>query len=316
MIGDPSSQAPGLTADWLNAWLAAIGLTVLIDGSCLRWSNAKRPVAIVDVGSRDLAVAVAAAFPALADIERLAIANPNKEFPRNVTTAQFAIAAAKARADASDFSLAASVTDLVSNEKLMGDLPHSEFDPPAPRGETLWSRLQACRTALPGERPGLAEVVRATLAGRAERKKLNGLGFDAKRIAAGDPTGSDNTFVDPMIECLAFFGLSLLSVRGDGRRRGLTRGWRSETNNTVRVRNASQKTREPHERFYWPAWGQPLDRWGIDALLTCVWRRPVRTWTQLGLGITAAFEAVPYQKTGSNDVTCGYASRLLWLPTP
>lgn len=310
MTCDPSSEAPGLTADWLNAWLAAIGVTVLVEGARLRWSGARRPVAIVDVGTRDLAVTVAAALPAMAYVGRLAIASPNGEFPRNVTTARFGAAAAKARSDANDFSLAVSVTDLVSSEKLLADLPHSEFDPPAPRGETLWTRLEACRTALPSDQTGVAEAVRATLAGRAERKKLNGLGFDARRLVAGDPTGSDS-FVDPMVEFLAFFGLSLVTVRGDGRRRGLTRGWRA-----IRAPSASPKPKAPRAQFVWPVWSQPLDRWGIDALLTFAWRRSVKAWTQPGFGITAAFQAVPYRKPlGSNDVTRGYASRELWLPT-
>ena len=33
-------EAPGLPADWLNGWLAAIGVTVLIPGARLRWTGA------------------------------------------------------------------------------------------------------------------------------------------------------------------------------------------------------------------------------------------------------------------------------------
>jgi len=46
--------APGLTADWLNAWLAAIGVTVLVPGIRLGWSADPLPVAHFDIPVGDV----------------------------------------------------------------------------------------------------------------------------------------------------------------------------------------------------------------------------------------------------------------------
>ena len=72
--------------------------------------------------------------------------------------------------------------------------------------------------------------------GHAVRVNDNGLGFDQTRLGSQ----SDNTdkWVDPVAEVLAFFGLALLPVRGDGidRRQGRffdvresQRGWLKNT---------------------------------------------------------------------------------------
>jgi hypothetical protein len=285
--------APGLSGDYLNAWLAALGVTVLVDGTSLRWTDDRVPLAVLTPpDGDDLVEAVSTALPSSEDLDRLAIANPgdDRRFPRNVDVQQFAAAAASART-ARDFSLAASVTDLV-REPRDGKLPHSAFDPPAPRGETLWSRLRACRMELDRRQPPPV-AVRGTFNGTAVRADLNGLGFDFRRIPAGSQSGGPH--VDPLLECLAFHGLALLPTRGSGGSRAWTRGWMGLPGGG--------------SRFCWPTWSVGLERWGIDALLGALFACEVETWRGLGLDVTGVYEARRFKRTGDMDQTAGFASR-------
>ncbi len=285
--------APGLTGDYLNAWLAALGVTVLVDGTALRWTDDRIPEAVLTPPDGvDLEEAVAGALPDVERIDRLAIANGHdRRFPRNVDVGQYTAAANAARSGR-DFSLAASVTDLV-RQPADRTLPHSPFDPPAPRGETLWSRLRACRQELDRSGP-LTAAVRDTLNGAGARVSLNGLGFDFRRIPAGSQAGHGPR-VDPMLECLAFHGLALLPVRGSGDARAWTRGW--------------DGARRSGSRFCWPIWSPALDRWAVDALLGALFAREVATWRDLDLGVTAVYEARRFKRTGDMDQTYGFASR-------
>jgi hypothetical protein len=285
--------APGLTGDYLNAWLAALGVTVLVDGALLRWTDDRVPAAVLtSPDGVELVDAVGAALPSVADLDRLAIANlaDRRRFPRNVDIEQYRQAAEVARASR-DFSLAASVTDLVGSPK-DDKLPHSPFDPAAPRGETLWSRLRACRLAV-GRAGTPADAVRATLDGTAARVDLNGLGFDFRRIPAGSQSGGPH--VDPLLECLAFYGLALLPTRGGGGARAWTRGW----------------TAGSGSHFQWPTWSANLDRWAIDALLGALYGEDASRWRRQGLGVTGVFETIRYQRTGDMDQTAGFASRVV-----
>jgi hypothetical protein len=288
-------RAPGLAGDWLNGWLAGLGVTVLVDGCRLRWSEDVVPVAVFQSSDGvDLADRIGVALGSEASFRDLAISNTDKQFPHNVSLSEFRAAVDVARARA-DFSLAASVTDLVADAEETS-LPHSRFDPSAPKGETLWGRLSRCRGLL-GD-AGAASSVRASFAGMAKRQVANGLGFDFRRITAGSQPGQDK-YVDPAVECLAFFGLALLPVRGNGLTRrknpgrstgGQTRGWRTNSSG--------------HATFLWPTWTPALDRWAIDALLGMFF---------LGgsdvPGLGRVFEVVEYRRRGDMDPTTGYASR-------
>jgi hypothetical protein len=67
-------EAPGLTADWLNGWLAAIGVTVMLPGVKLSWSDEPTPVALFSgphVG--DLPTAVASVLPTVSDLDHSTI---------------------------------------------------------------------------------------------------------------------------------------------------------------------------------------------------------------------------------------------------
>jgi hypothetical protein len=283
----------------LNAWLAAVGVTVLVPGTRLGWTDDLRPIAEFDLpGHGAAAEIIAAHLPTVDDVDRLAIArhaSGAEELRRNVSLSAYRQRVALARAS-KDFSLGASVTDLTPRLDET-NLPHSPFDPPAPRGETLHSRLRKCVESLTGSN---VERVDATLHGYARRILANGLGFDYRRLASGSHADG-NKYVDPVVEILAFFGLALLPMRGDldGEH---ARGW---------TQRASRRG-----AFQWPVWRMHLDRWGIDALLDRV--PPIEasarqhTTTLKLLCVTAIFGSVPYQETGPMDATRAYASERVW----
>ncbi len=277
-------RAPGLPATWLNAWLAALGVTVLVDDARLRWSNDGVPVAVLDIAAADdVAAIIAESLPSCDQLDAMAIARPRLE--RRVDLDSYRAASEVARRSR-DFSLSSSATDLAGPDD-SGHLPHAPLDPAVPRGETLWDRLKRCREALDGEWPR-AELVRRSLEGRGMRVESNGLGFDFTRIKeSGDKSAPR---VDPVIECLAFYGLAFFPVRGNGR--------------TVRPRG----WRDTPIKLTWPTWSPYLDRWAIDALLGLAFREQITRWHRLGLGIDHAYESVRF-RASSDDRTTGFASR-------
>ncbi len=301
-------EARGLRADWLNAWLAAVGVTVLHRGVRLSWTDEARPRALYSTPPGCvLAEELGRLMPSSEHLEGLAIAR--RHLPRRVTLPAYVDGCERVRASSRlDFSLGMSVTDLVELQP-GAELPHSPFDPPAPKGITLWERLVRCRQVL-GEGDKLVSAVAGSLEGRGRRHAMNGLGFDVQRIPAA-VHGDSDPYVDPVVECLAFFGLSLLPLRGDGRRE-LGRGW-----HPMRGRRGSA-------RFRWPAWEPSLDQWGIDAILGEFHRRTValdegaqpnplaRERVLRRVGVRGCYEVVAYRKKAPNDVTKGMASRRVW----
>lgn len=276
--------APGLTADWLNAWLAAIGITVLLPDAKLLWTDDPLPKAIFTLpdDSEPLAERVAAALPSPTEIDQLAIAGMG----RKVWLAEYQMRAAGARAT-NDSSMSSSVTDLALDKDGLAE--HGPLDPPAPRGETLFTRLVACRRDLDDR---VQPAVTATLAGTAERRPMNGLGFDYRRLR---PPPANNT-VDPMVECLAFDALKLFPVRGNGRV-GRQRGWTAPGGTPG--------------AFTWVSWRPPLDVWAIDALMDEFYTSHSGVEAR-SKGVTAVFSSVPYQRRSDSDVTRAYASERIW----
>jgi hypothetical protein len=316
-------EAPGLAANWLNGWLAAVGITVLLPGARLAWSVSPSPSAVVWF-SGDLADAVAAALPSIGDIDNLSIARHHpgalREMGRTVSEEVFRDRATLARTSA-DLSLDITVTDLSREEN--ASLAHGPLDPPVPKGITLHERLRATRLAVEED---VVTSVSLALEGRGRRIPGNGLGFDHRRFPAGANV-STQPFVDPVVEVLAFSGMSLLPVRGDGGARTRQRGW----------------TDAPSRRgsFTWPTWSMPLDRWAVDALLDRYWaldpyhpRQDRASPGRLGvaivptanptkaqqsrraaarrLGVTGAFASVARQPKSSSDTGRGYASERAW----
>jgi hypothetical protein len=277
-------EAPGLPADWLNGWLAAIGVTVLVPGARLCWTGGGVPSAVFETDQpADLAKMVADALPTAETLACSAIARTlprtEQDFRRNVTLTAFRERAVAER-HAGEGILAASVSDLRADLN-PDNLEHGAFDPPAPRGETLWSRATSCAHAL--ATADIAGRVQDTFSGAGRREPLNGLGFDARRFPTGMHAARD-VYADPVIELLAFAALPLFPVRGDGRQ--------------IRQRRWTDSSTK-RGAFQWIAWQPALDRWGIDALLDLA--------AQDISGLTLAmYQVVPYQPSAQADTTRAY----------
>ena len=280
-------RCPGLPADWLNGWLAAIGATTLVDGLRLRWSDDPVPVAVLcSPNDADIADLLAASLPGREDIDQLPIARQLAGFSAidlNPTFEQFAERAAPARAHPDGWTLSSFYSDVLM-AKGGPTVEKGPFLPGMPgKANTLHDRLIKLVDALPN-----CDVAR-TLEGVGARHQQYGLGFDLSRL--GSLADKTNHWVDPVIELLAFNGLSLFPSRGDGGTRLLQRGWRG--------------ARTSSDSFHWSAWKPALDAAGIDAFLD-------RYWTDAGqgdrLGATMSWAAVPYVGLGSNDPTRGLGS--------
>lgn len=273
-------RARAYRADWLNAWLAAIGAAVLCEDLTLRWSDDAKPAAVFGCATGDVIERIAESLPSVEGLRELAIARSHPLAEQEMTR-NFGLDVYVKRAEISrlsgDQSLSVSVTDLT---ELDGDLPHSPFDVSVPKGLTLHDRVVACRSAI---HDPVADVTQSLSVG--QRTGPNGLGFDVRRMAGGVHAHAEKT-TDPVVELLAFYGLFLFPVRGSGGRNAVARGW------------VGRPTRPGS--FRWMTWEEPLDRWGIDAALDR-YQRTGRADQQ--------FESVPYQALGSLDVTRAYGSR-------
>jgi len=305
MTTHPHEETTGLEAGWLNAWLGSIGVLRLLPNTSLRWDARGSPKAVFAGVDRGLAEAVADALPSVTDLDGLAIARHRAgcgELPRSVSRKAYGERAAVSRANPGDWSLAATLTDLVPGDEIV----HGPFDPAMPRGVTLFERVRSCREKLPSDPASLVEAVAATLAGRGGRVQANGLGFDVTRSSAAVDASAE-VMVDPVVECLAFEGLQLFPMRGDREQKGgRQRGFAS----TASRRGA----------FRWPAWAQPLDLWGVDALLDQVSSALLRQQAMPGevierlrrIGVVALYGSVYQRPRGSADTYRAYGAERLW----
>lgn len=296
-----SLTCPGLPADWLNGWLAAVGATVLDTRIRLHWTTDSTPVAVLSAAETDPVAILVDSWPdesLLADLPIAENWRGTGMLRRKVPVEQFAARARAARGHQHAWTLSSTMTDLHVDEN--GEVAHAPFDPPAPRGSTLSSRLEKVHV-----KPSI-EHIGMSLAGHAVRVRANGLGFDQTRL--GSQSDTTDMWVDSVVEVLAFFGLAFLPVRGDGidRRQGRffdvresQRGWLKTT--------TTGKRRE--RRFMWPAWHQPLDSAGIDALMD-LWT-PSRKAAWSRIGVHAGWQTVRYMRRGSADVTTAFGAEQL-----
>jgi hypothetical protein len=285
-------QATGLRGNWLNGWLAAIGITVLLPDARLSWSSDAIPTAIFECQG-ELVDELAGAIPSEEDLKRLAIARQHEgsmvDLPRKVSPQAFADRSRLARIS-HDGSLEATITDLVFEDG--GSCAHAPLDPPVPKGLTLHERLMAIRAGIDGD---TRSAIEDSLKGRAQRRPGNGLGFDVLRFPSGVQAQA-GVAIDPVIELACFFGTLLMPVRGNG--------------TTARQRGWSERVLRRHA-LSWPVWEPLIDRWGIDGLLDIAWgdhpQSVLETW-----GITGSFGSVAQQPRSSSDVSRAYASERLW----
>ena len=306
-------RCPGLPAEWVNGWLAAVGATVLDPQLELHWSTGPSPVAVMRHPLLDPAEAIAAAWPDTTRIAEMPLAanragciTLNKNDKRSVAVEAFTERVSATRGHRDAWTLTSTITDLETHN---GAVNHGPFDAAGP-GTIKWlhHRLTKVHAHTPNTLPELVKAVSETLDGISlPSPNENGLGFDFYRIPDRARHGISNQ-THPLVEVLAFFGLALLPVRGDGIRRPEFHRARQRGHDIATNRG-----------FLWPAWSQPLNRYAIDALLDQwhrTWlnpqqhhRRTAATWRQLG--IHAAWRTTPYQPASSSDNTRGFNSELV-----
>ena len=293
-------RCPGLPADWINGWLAAVGVTVLCPGVRLRWTRGGTPHAVLSADTEDPVGIIADSWPSRATIKDLPICRTLKnteDLPRKVPVKAFKVRAAVVRNHSFAWTLSSTITDLHVDKE--GKVGHAPFDPPVPRGLVLHERLVSLHSSVTNE--NLNEKFRRSFEGTGSRIQNNGLGFDGTRIGAEADKASPR--IDPVVETLAFWGLALFPVRGTGtdarsrsrvRTSTIQRGWVK----------GSYRNSPPF--FTWPVWGSPLDCTAIDALLD-LWRADrVDKWSLYG--IHDAWRSISYAPKGTSDVTRGYKS--------
>ncbi len=294
---------PGLPAAWINGWLAAVGVTVLDSRIRLHWTTDGTPVAVLSTADdEDPLTILVESWPDEALLSDLPIAENWKgagKLQRKVSVDAFKTRAQHARGHRYSWTLSSTMTDLCVDAN--GEVAHAPFDPAGP-GTIKW--LHHRLTKLHRKTEPSATRITDSLAGQAIRVKDNGLGFDHTRLGA--LADSTSMWTDPVVEELAFFGLAILPVRGEGVDRRLD----SAANGTERQRGWRKVPgRRTSRCFHWPAWRQPLDSAGIDALLD-VWD-PGRKGARERLGVHAAWRSVRFDPRGSADTTRAFGAERL-----
>jgi len=316
-----SVECPGLPASWLNAWLAAVGLIALEPRLRLSWTSEPEPIAVLSTedGENPSELAVNA-WPSLSRLDEMPIVESVSgldAMQRSVSVKVFQQRAEFCRQQqhVDSWTLSSTVTDLCvdADTETKMTVRHARLDPKGP-GTIKWLHHRLLKSHSLITNPSVQ--VSSTLRGHAKRVKGNGLGFDVTRISA--LADSTDPMVDPVIEVLAFFGLKLLPMRGEGievkksgprnRFAARQRGWNLEP-----AQAAQQMT--------WPAWEQPLDFSGVDALMD-LWAEVIKQATHTKrtsrtkrsvIGIHAAWRSVPYEARGTSDTTVGFASARMEL---
>lgn len=295
----------GLPASWINGWLAAVGATVLDSRIRLSWSPDATPAAVLSADDSDPIELLAESWPTATALDELPLAsewNGGTSLERQVPLEAFAERVRVARGHPQAWTISSTLTDLHVDKK--GKVAHAPFDPAGP-GTIKWLHYRLQKMHLVPS----TEQIMDSFAGRAARVSGNGLGFDQARLGSLADSGG-KILVDPIVEVLAFFGLALLPVRGRGTDESLgpalpstvQRGWQR-----IKVGDGNR----PQLRFLWPAWSQPLDLHGIDALLD-VWQpRRKHTWPRFG--VRRAWSIVPYRGRATADSTKAFGSKI-WDP--
>ena len=293
-------QCPGLPADWVNAWLAAVGTTVLDKRIRLHWTTNGSPVAVLSAEGCDPVEVLLEAWPDAMFLSELPIAETwrgTAAVKRKVPVEAFKERAQAVRGHCHSWTLSSTMTDLCVDQD--GHVAHAPFDPPAPRGVYLHQRLVKVHKHVDPS----ANHIQDALRGLPVLVKDNGLGFDQGRLASSSDTTDPLT--NPVVEVLAFFGLCLLPVRGPGTDRRLDR----RANTAERQRSFMPFKVGERRNFHWPAWRTPLGQDGIDALLDS-WEPAKEAGWPL-LGIHSAWRSVQYQNQGSLDSTRAFGSERL-----
>lgn len=299
-------DAPGLSADWLNAWLAAIGVCVLLPDAKLSWTDDIAPHAVFWVtDGLDLAEGICSALPSLDALNGMAIAvdGPGGQLGQAVKDVGLYEERAKYARTKRDWTLGSAYTDLTQASPKGDAVGRGQFYPGMEGSETLWKRLRKCLEAI-NNAIDKVSAVRGTLRGASAgnaplRAKINGLGFDARRLANSVETGTSGwPVVDPVVEALAFFSLKLLPVRATKGDLGVVvqKPW-------IVPAGGGKPT------LRYPCWSQPLDAWGIDALLDVAAER-VRAkhpTSLLDIGVKQQYDVRLLRKIGKQTKSAYFA---------
>ena len=293
---------PGLNAGWLNAWLAAVGATVLDSRIRLHWSIDDSRAVLSSSGLEPVAFLIES-WPTRETLADLPIAeywHDCAAMRRKVEIGAFAERARAARDHPQSWALSSTMTDLGVDQN--GEIAHAPFDPAGP-GTIKWLHHRLMKVhahTIPVSR----EQVLASLTGVADRVQDNGLGFDQGRL--GSQSDTSTRWTDPVVEVLAFFGLAILPMRGRGTdgRMGYLGFQDQRQKNWIRSPGNRQS-----RRFHWPAWVQPLDAWGIDALLD-QWDATNRNRWPI-LGVHAGWRTVAFQPQDRADTTRAFGAEQL-----
>ena len=301
-------RCPAFPAWWVNAWLAGVGATVLDPRLRLAWTLDATPMAVFAADNDDPVEILAAAWPSAKALEDLPIARDWGEtsvLERKVPVDDFVARAKEARKHPQSWTLSSTLTDLAVNKA--GEAAHAPLDPAGP-GTVKWLHHRLKKVHRHATAPSMHEL-KESLLGNAGRVKDNGLGFDQTRL--GSLSDDTEKWVDPIIEVLAFFGLALFPVRGPGidardrndrEPRALQRQWK-------RVDEEGNRQGNTAHALVWPAWSQPLDQFGIDALLD-IWRpNSKEQWKRIG--IHAGWKITPYNSRDRADATRAFGSERL-----
>ena len=289
-------HCPGLRAEMPHQWLAAVGAAVLADGMRLSWTSGLNPEAVLH-HEADPLTALVEAWPSQKRIKAIPmVGHAASQSVKKLLRSDFRQLVRDTRDHIDAWSLSSAATDLTgttgAGAAILGPLT-----PVLERGFSAHRNLPNASDCTP-------EKIADTLAGRAAREKGAGLGIDPERFT-NSTTGDQGVATLHAVETLAYFGLALYPVRGDGVH---------HEQNPFKARQRGWSTnRYKLGVFQWPAWEQPLDRFGIDALLD-VWQ-PNDAITYGLLGLHSAWESVRRDRFAwspkRKNHTYGYASRRL-----
>jgi len=278
--------------------LAAVGVTVLDSRIRLGWTPGRSPVAVLAAHDIDPVAALLAAWPDESELLDMPLAETWKgagTLQRRVPIEDFRARAKACRGHRYCWTLTSTLTDLHVDEN--GLVAHAPLDPAGP-GTIKWLHHRLLKVNAKVDLS--AGRLKDSLAGRVARVEDNGLGFDVTRL--GSLADSSTKWIDPVVETLTFFGLALLPVRGKGtegrsnRFSQMQRGWR--------VAGGREGL-----RFNWPVWEQPLDRFGIDALLDA-WRPDDKaSWPSVG--VHQGWGTLRFKPRGTSDKTRAFGAHRL-----
>lgn len=323
-------ECSGLPASWPNAWLAAVGCTVLVEGMRLSWTDEADPVAVLSHNDTHPLDALVNHWPTPQRFNKMALAVLFNIKSEAGNPGESVIEVGAFRDAMSDIatpdkrSLSGFYCDQDTEETKNGPACATSwfFHHGKPGATTLKTCLDKVSdgVAKVSDICGLRDSLLQAFNGTPQLDDQQGLAFDGRRKPRNNhPDASEQ--VSPIVELLSFWGVSVLPLRGQG----------TAAKNSHSLR-PTQRCQSGHVLRY-PTWDHAsgldhqagLDRWGIDALLTHwerLWDRCDNSSTPNGqslepLQIRTGWEAETLRPSADNDRARGlHASRINFDANP